>query len=60
MEEELRTSTIGINNDSNYYKIIVSFLLGLMTLEEMKMKRELLIQERKKKLAATLAEQNKQ
>lgn len=59
MEEELRTSTIGIN-DSNYYEIIVSFLLGLMTLEEMKMKRELLIQERKKKLAATLAEQNKQ
>lgn len=60
MEEELRTSTIGSNNDSNYYEIIVSFLLGLMTLEEMKMKRELLIQERKKKLAATLAEQNKQ
>lgn len=60
MEEELRTSTIGSNNDNNYYEIIVSFLLGLMTLEEMKMKRELLIQERKKKLAATLAEQNKQ
>ena len=29
MEEELRTSTIGSNNDSNYYEIIVSFFVRI-------------------------------
>ena len=35
--------------------MMCSSLLGLVTLEEMKLRREILVQEREKKLAAALA-----
>ncbi|XP_003384969.1 PREDICTED: protein FAM50A-like [Amphimedon queenslandica] len=66
ISEDIGAKSIFESNEkfSTHFDIVEEELrtstIGLMTLEEMKMKRELLIQERKKKLAAAVSEENKQ